>query len=233
LPLNPSGARAVCIAAALSAVSCSPGHDQNASDGGGPECAASQPSGCTVGFLGDAAAAPEFEFLALGADGAVSLLADGGTLPILVPPQGDRYVFPGVRATNIDGCQLELTAVLRDLSTRKIAFEHRFITLVSTGDGWGVSGVSGESIAVSAANFANVEVCPNLWSSTDIYGHQYGLEVMIQDQECRQATNKIDVTPECAEPANAAECLCLCKFGYVVGQPCDDGGSTSDAASEP
>jgi hypothetical protein len=153
-------------------------------------------------------------------------------LPILIPPQGNRYVFPGVRATNVDGCQLLITAAVRDLSTQQIATERRYITLVPTGDGWGVSGVSGESIAVSAANFANVLVCPNLWSSTDIYGHVYGLEVTIQDQECRQATRKISVTPECAEPPNLAECLCLCKWGYVVGQSCDDGGP-ADAASEP
>ncbi len=208
-------------------------------------CAACSPSGattdaapndCTVGLLGDGGA-PDFEFLALQPGAGVAALADGGTMPILVPPQGDQYIFPGVRATNLDGCQLLLVASLRDLSTQHIATEHRYINLVPTGDGWGASGVAGQSVAVQAASFANVQVCPDFWSSTDVYGHEYGLEMMIQDREGRQLEKKIHVTPECAEPETRAACLCVCRAGYVLGQSCDGGGADdggpADATSGP
>jgi hypothetical protein len=214
-PTRAAAAVGLALVAAASATACSPSHESgDAGDG----------VHCAVGFLGDAAAAPEFDFLALQVEGGVAPLEDGGTLPILVPPQGDRYVFPGVRATNVDGCQLEIIALVRNLATHRVATERRYITLVPTGDGWGVSGVTGESIAQSAANFANVEVCPNTWSSTDVPGHVYGLEVTIQDRENRQLTKKILATPRCAEPDTLADCLCVCHAGYVLGQACDDGG---------
>jgi hypothetical protein len=214
------------LAAAASAMACSQGHDTG--DGG-------DGVSCTVGFLGDGAA-PDFDFLAMQPEGGVLPLEDGGTLPILVPPQGNRYVFPGVRATNIDGCQVRIIASVRDLSTQHIATEQRYITLVPTGDGWGVSGVTGQAVAVSAANFANVNVCPNDWSSTQVSGHVYGLEMTVQDRENRQVTKKMLVTPRCAEADTLADCLCLCNVGYILGQACDGGDAgadgSADAASE-
>jgi hypothetical protein len=178
-----------------------------------------------VGFLGDAAGAPDFDFLVLQAGGTVASLSDGGPVPMLLPPQGNRYIFPGVRATNVDGCQLHVVASLRDLSTRRLATEQRYINLIATGDGWGVSGVPGEQAPIASANFSNVQVCPNFWSATNIYGHEYALEMTIQDRANRQAMKAIHVTPFCGEPQNLAECLCICQAGYVLGQPCADAGT--------
>jgi hypothetical protein len=204
------------FAVSLGPAACSPGHENGDA---GPESSA-----CLVGFLGDGGA-PDFEFLVLQAGGKVAPLSDGGSVPMLLPPQGDRYIFPGVRATNVDGCQLHLVASLRDLSTRRLATEQRYINLLSTGDGWGVSGVPGEEAPIASANFANVQVCPNFWSATDIYGQEYALEMTIQDRGNRQVAKAIDVTPFCGEPENLGECLCICRAGYVLGQACADGGS--------
>ena len=45
------------------------------------------------------------------------------------------------------------------------------------------------------------------------------------------------MTPECGQPENLAECLCICKGGYVLGESCDAGveggaGPESGAGSD-
>jgi hypothetical protein len=79
-------------------------------------------------------------------------------------------------------------------------------------------------VSAAISNFANIPVCPNEWASTNVYGNAYGLEVTIQDRGGRQLTKKIKVTPQCGEPTNLDECLCECAAGYILGQPCGDGG---------
>jgi hypothetical protein len=219
----------ILAAASLVLTACSGHHD--AGDAGPPE-----------EFLGDGGA-PDFDFLVIQADNTVTPVADGGTVPLITPPQGGRVIFAGVRATNIDGNALQITGALRDLKTQQVRFDSRTVNLVPTGDGWGVSGTFGASSAIS--NFSNVAVCPNQWSSTDIFGTTYGLEITIVDRLGHQLTKAIHVTPQCSEPMHEAECLCICKGGYVLGEMCADGvpdaeapdaspdGPAADAASEP
>jgi hypothetical protein len=207
--------------ASFALAACSGPHDEGGD--AGPDA--------PVELLGDATAPPDFDFLVLQADNTVTPVSDGGTVPIVTPPQGGRVVFVGVRATNIDGFGLQLTGALRDLKTQQVQFDSRTVNLIATGDGWGVSGTANEPVAAAIANFSNIAVCPNEWSSTDIYGHEYGLEVTIQDKERRPALTKtIRVTPQCAEPMALGECLCICKAGYVLGQPCDDAGGPDSPA---
>jgi hypothetical protein len=225
-----SNARLRIVAtASLVLAACSGHHD--AGDGGPPE-----------ELLGDGGA-PDFDFLVIQADNTVTPVADGGTVALIKPVQGGRVIFAGVRATNVDGNALQITGALRDLKTQQVRFDSRTIDLIPTGDGWGVSGTLGGSSGIS--NFSNVAVCPNQWSSTNIFGTTYGLEITILDRRGRQLTKAIQVTPECAEPMNEAECLCMCKGGYVLGEMCADGlpdaeapetssgGLAADAGSEP
>jgi hypothetical protein len=209
--MRTSAARYAALTAALVAAACS--------------APPRPPDGCPVGFLGGAGGAPDFDIQVLQADDTVAIVKDGGAVPMLLPPQGGRVIFAGVRATNIDGCALQVTGVLRDLTTQRVTFESRTINLTSTGDGWGASAVSAASLSAAISSFSNIPVCPNQWSATDVYGHAYGLEVTIRDREKRELTKKIEVTPECGQPANLGECLCICRAGYVLGQACGDGGS--------
>jgi hypothetical protein len=94
---------------------------------------------CTVGFLGDEAGAPDFDIQVLLADDTVANVQDGGSVPLLLPPQGGRVIFVGVRATGVDGCALQLTGALRDLASGKVSVDKRTINLIPTGDGWGAS----------------------------------------------------------------------------------------------
>jgi hypothetical protein len=178
---------------------------------------------CAAGFLGDGGA-PAIELEVLQSDGTVVPVVQGDTVPLEFPPQGGQVIFVGIRATNVESCALQLTGALRDLATQEVRVDSRTIDLLPTGDGWGVSGMSGMA---SAANFANVPVCPNEWSSTNIYGNVYGLEVTAQDTKGHTVTQKIHVTPQCSEPGLTEECLCECQAGYVLGQACsvDAGGS--------
>lgn len=208
--------RSVALALALLAQSACSSSTRGAPQDAGP------PDACPVGFLGDGGA-PDFSVTVLRADDSVVPVVQGDTVPMLFPPQGGRVIFVGVDATNFDGCGVVLTGALRDLKTQEVRVDSRTINLIPSGGGHGVSGKTGESVAAAIANFSNVPVCPNEWSSTNVYGTLYGLEVTVKDKEGRQLTKKLDVTPECGEPARVAECECICQGGYVLGQECDGG----------
>jgi hypothetical protein len=191
-------------------------------------CSPEPPPGadCTVGFLGDDASPPELQIIALQAGDSIVDVDDGGTVDMLLPPQGGRVLFVGVRATNVDGCGLELTGALRDEHTQQVRFDTRTIDLVLDDGGWGASGTG--TVSTDISNFSNIPVCPNQWSTTDVYGNSYGLEVTILDRESRTLTKQIRVTPRCGQPANLAECLCICKAGYSLGEACVDAGGMDD-----
>jgi hypothetical protein len=144
---------------------------------------------------------------------------------MLTPPQGGRVIFIGVHATNVDGCGLQITGALRDLATNQVRPDGRTINLTPTGDGWGGSAVFGSTVGADISSFANIPVCPNEWSSTNIYGTPYGLEVSITDRGGRMASQQIQVIPQCGEPATLPECMCICMGGYVLGQACGAGGT--------
>ncbi len=179
---------------------------------------------CPAGFLGDSAAAPDFDIQVLRADDSVVTLQEGASVPMILPPQGGRVIFVGVRATNVDGCGLQLTGALRDLTTGRVTIDSRTINLTATGDGWGASATATESVSAAVGSFSNIPTCPNEWSATDLFGHPYGLEVTVVDRAMRQLTKKITVTPACGQPENLTQCLCICMTGYVLGQACSDAG---------
>jgi hypothetical protein len=182
---------------------------------------------CPTGFLGTPSGTPDLQILALRSDDTTVPVTDGGSITLMLPPQGGRVLFVGARATNVDGCGLQLTGALRDETTHQVRVDSRTVNLIPTGDGWGATGVG--SVSESIANFSNITVCPNQWSMMDVFGHAYGLEVTVVDRGGRTATGHVQVTPYCGEPANAAECMCICAAGYVLGQACPSG---SDGGAE-
>jgi hypothetical protein len=162
--------------------------------------------------------APELQIIVVRPDDSIHAAVDGGPVPIISPPQGGRVIFAGARATNVDGCGLQLTGALRDESSHQVRVDSRTIDLTATGDGWGASAVGTATGGIS--NFSNIAVCPNEWATTDVYGHAYELEVTIQDHSGRSASQTLVVTPYCSEPSNAAYCMCICAAHYTLGQAC-------------
>ena len=206
--MHVSARRAASLLAAAPLVACAP-------------APAADP--CPGGLLGEGGA-PDFDMLVVAPDYSVHALADGDAVSMMLPPQGGRVVFVGVRATNVCPEALQLTGALRDPSTQQVRVDSRTTNLQPQPDGWGVSAPVGTIISTQIADFSNVPVCPNQWASTDVFGHVFGLEVTIQDKTGRSLTKKIQVTPTCGEPANAAQCMCICMGGYMLGEACGDGG---------
>jgi uncharacterized membrane protein YgcG len=180
--------------------------------------------GCTLPFIGDATKPTEIEIIALKADYTSTPVAEGDGVALLFPPQGGRVIFAGVRARNIDPCNIQLSGAVRDVDTAQLRVDARTINLEATADGWGISSEA------DIASFANVPMCPNQWSKTNIYGTKYELEVSITDRAKHKTTKKVTVIPACAEPDNEAECTCICRGGYVLGEVCG-GTSTSSSSS--
>ena len=188
---------------------------------------------CPLPFLGKEGEAPAVELTALRADSTSVKVLDGDPVAMILPPQGGRVIFAGVRATNIEPCGVTLTGVLRDLVTRQVRVDRRTINLRALGDGWG--GSDDDDIS----SFANVPVCPNQWATADLYGAEYELSIVLTDQHGHEVTSAAKVIPACAEPDNWAECTCICKSGYVLGQRCDggdqgtgDGGAQEEGGSD-
>ena len=174
-------------------------------------------TGCMRPFIGDETKEIEIEIIALRPDYSSVPVAEGDSVALLFPPQGGRVIFAGVRARNVDPCSAQLTGAVRDLDTKQVRVDSRTINLEATDDGWG------RSVDSDIASFANVPMCPNSWSKPNIYGTKYELELTLTDRAKRKGTKKVGVIPACAEPENAAECACICKGGYVLGEMCDGG----------
>lgn len=186
----------------------------------------SGPSTCPAGYLGDVDAPIQMELRALKADGTDVPLNDGDDLAVIFPPQGGRVAFVGVRATNLDGCAVQITGALRDPSTQQVRLDGRTVNLKRQDDGYGVAGMgTGSNIADSAeiGDYSNVPLCPNQWASKDIYDQPFELELLVTDRNRKTMSKKITVTPRCAEPGEKeTACRCLCRNGYVLGEACGE-----------
>jgi hypothetical protein len=146
-------------------------------------------------------------------------LVDGGQIGLIYPPQGGYVVLPSVRASNVDGCVVQLSASLRDTETNRIlGLEQRPINLAARGDG-----TAGPAQEAELSDYANVSACPNAALERDMDGTSYRLNVRITDRTGRMAEQAIMVTPDCL---GVADCACLCDADYVLGDSCD--GEPSD-----
>lgn len=174
--------------------------------------------GCMLAYVGDKAADIEMEVLILGTGSASSKVSEGSMVPLIFPPQGGEVIFAGVRAKNLDPCGVKITGALRDLDSNLVQVDARTVNLDDPGDGWARSTDS------DIASFANISVCPNNWSKTNIFGNDYQLEVTVTDRDKRSATVKLRVVPFCAEEEYMSFCTCTCKGGYVLGEACDGAG---------
>lgn len=189
-----------------------------------PSDAGSDVSSCTLEYIGDEAAEIEMELITLSPDYTEKALAAGGDTSILIPPQGGRVIFVGVRAKNLDPCGVSVNGALRDPATMAVSpVDGRYLNLDATEDGWGASDQS------DISTYANIAVCANHWASTDVFDQTFRLELSLTDRSGKKAKASIDVVPRCDETKIQdgvdlqKECLCLCKQGYMTGEDCGAG----------
>lgn len=170
--------------------------------------------GCKLDYLGDEALPLEMKLVARDADEVAREIVNASDVDMILPPQGGRVIFVGAVATNVSACGVELSGALRDLSTGQLRVDARTTNLKPKGGGWG-GPLDGD-----ISTFSNIPLCPNQWASTAVHGAPFELTVTLSDPQGKTASQTMQVTPVCGQPANEAECLCQCKQGYVLGQTC-------------
>jgi hypothetical protein len=191
-----------------------------------PADAGTDAHGCQLQYVGDESADIELEVITLDPAYTARPLAAGGDTSILVPPQGGRVIFAGVRAKNLDPCAVRLSGAVRDPATNQVRIDTRTVNLDVADDGWG------QSDETDISSFSNIPVCSNTWASTDIFGQTFKLIVSVKDRNGKQAKAEIEMVPRCDEKTIIEldsgakidvqkECLCTCKQGYMTGEICD------------
>jgi hypothetical protein len=156
------------------------------------------------------------EMVSRDMSGMVTRTATDAQVPLFAPPQGGWVALVGVRAKNIDGCGLMLTASLRDPTTNRIvALEERPVRLEIGADGWGAP-----DRPDLLDNFANLAGCPNASLTRKLDGESYVLKIRVLDRDGNQAQSEAQVVVVCGDPEHVRECQCQCQPDYVLGQPC-------------
>jgi hypothetical protein len=141
-------------------------------------------------------------------------LSNPGGVYLVRPIQGGKVIYVGVRARNVDGCNLMLTAALRDpVSQQVIALEQRPVRLSDYGDGWGRA-------SSHVDDLANVPACPNAAAERDIDGSTWTLELRLEEPGGRMAEMSLQVGAGCYIASELDECRCECDSEYVLGGPC-------------
>lgn len=171
---------------------------------------------CALPFVGDPCAPMELELVYFDVDQANHPLVAGAEVPLICPPQGGRVMFLGVRAKNVDPCGVSLTGALRDVDSNAVRVEQRIVNLTPTADGWV------ETSPGDISRYANVPVCPNQWTDKTIYEADFRVEVVLQDRCGNVGQAEELIRPACSEPGHQGECQCLCRGGYVLGEPCPE-----------
>jgi hypothetical protein len=165
--------------------------------------------------FGDPNAPAQIEVVHLDeSTGMVSDTMPGDEVPLNPPPQGGWILLLGVRATNLDGCQMTLTTSFRDVCTGTvIKLDQRPAKLEDLGNGWG---------RTTLGSFGNLPVCPQVTSERNLHGEPYAVTIDVSDIDGKQASKTLTLTPVC--PAGADRCSCECDRNYVVGGACPPGG---------
>lgn len=179
-------------------------------------------------FVGDESELPEIELVYRDAEGRMQPLEPNGRVPLILPPQGGKVMFVGVRARNLDGCPITLSTSLRDIcGDAVIALERRPVQLEPTGDGW-----LAPLQPTELSNYSNLPACPRANINRDIHDQPYLLTVRAEDKDGRMAEASLEITPFCAEAELLESCECECRADYKLGNDCagerPDAGETCD-----
>lgn len=146
--------------------------------------------------------------------GGVTPIADADVLELTRPLQGGQVIYTGVRARNVDGCQVQLTGALRDPdSGRVVALEQRPTYLAVEGDGW-----AGPVVPLTQT-LANVAACPSAAATRDLDGNPWTLELRLDAADGRSATVTRTVWLRC-DGFDPLGCACECDSDYVLGGAC-------------
>jgi hypothetical protein len=174
--------------ALCSLIACSPGNDG--------------PRNCSQHALGDASQPMQLAGLTIDINGNAIALPNGGTLLLQRPPQGGYVVYAGVAATNLEACQVSVTAELLDPAS-----------------GNPLSNLDGRMADLTVANGAlyspsngysmipNIAACPDALG-TFIAGKSATLRVDATDAAGKTGRLEMPVTVQCIQGDSACACTC-------------------------
>ena len=166
--------------------------------------------------LGDPAAPAMLEITHLDAAFQMFTTQPDSQVPLVFPPQGGWIFLLGARATNLDGCRVNITTSIRDVGgTTVLSLDRRPARLDDTGDGWGLTALS---------TYGNLPVCPLAAPTRDLHDQPYEVTVELDDADGKHAAKTITVTPVCPDPDPTGLCLCQCDQHYVLGSCPAPGG---------
>ena len=178
-----------------------------------------EPPPCVIG---DDTAAAEIELVYRTVDGQIEKLDDGDEVPLILPVQGGKVIYVGVRGRNLS-CRVNLTAGVFDLCQEPatvVGVDGRPVLLVDDGAGTAVPVNDPSDIVVG--NLANVPMCPTFASTVDTNTAEMRLELRVTEErragedESRVHTLTALIRPVCAEEAWAEDCNCECDAGFVL-----------------
>jgi hypothetical protein len=176
-------------------------------------------------FVGDPNLPAEIQPIFRDVNNEMQPMTAGGSVPLILPPQGGKVMVVGVRARNLDGCPLDISASIRDTcSNAIIALERRPITLNPSGDGW-----LDPLKPAELENYSNLPACPRANLERDVHAEPYQLTIRVEDKDGRMAETSIEIVPTCAEPEFMDQCLCECRSDYTLGDECT--GERPDAGA--
>ena len=132
-------------------------------------------------------------------------IADGAQVPLLGAPQGGHILLVGARVKTASACQLTATAALRDTTTQRVlGLEERPLLLDERADGWAVPPSTLDAMP-------NVAVCPSAAATSNVYDHEYRLELTLSKSGRQLASLSAMITPTCSQNA-LAFCQSDCQF---------------------
>lgn len=170
---------------------------------------------CGLPYLGDPSAPLTFTPTAVGPDYTSASIAVGSTVSVIEPFQGGRVSFIGVRnVLNMDPCGATIIGAIRDPISHQLQLDSRTFNLLRGSDG------KGSSDDADTSTFSNVTLCPNNWSSQDLYDKDYDLIVILKDSKGKSLQQTFTVRMACNVPGQEAYCKCICNQGYKLGDPC-------------
>ncbi len=166
--------------------------------------------------LSDAAPTPIIELLYRSADGEAIIVTDGAAVALTEPPQGGLVLLVGMRAKNLVGPHVDITASIRDtVDNQVLSLEQRPITVEADSAGWLVP-----VDASSFINWSNLPACPIAAATRDLHGQPYLLRVGVVDERGAMAEARLPIVPTCASGPDGDRCRCLCDADYVLGSGC-------------
>jgi hypothetical protein len=164
--------------------------------------------------FGDQSKPIELHLVARDNNGGLLDITESSTVPLLLAPQGGYVAFVGVRATNLDGCGLQLSASIRDDACTKklLTLETRPVDLTA-----GANGLAEPESPVDLFNFANLASCPIAGLDRPVDGPIYLLHAAVMDHAGKMGEVQAHVTLSCM---GDMLCECACSNHVQLGSRC-------------